>query len=336
MKRIGLGIIGLGYIGKVHLRHSLRLANVNLVAVSDISKRALKNARESGVKKTYTDYEQLLKDSEIDGVIIALPTHLHLQCAEKAAEEKKHIFLEKPIARNVKESQEIVSAAEKNSVKLMVGYPLRFNPTFRNIKDEIQSGTLGDVEIAHAVNISSGPFFHREQDYAPTPVPDWWFNKELTGGGVLIDLGSHMINLLRWYFGEIIDIKSHLGYRFNLDFEDSATCLAKFESGTLGIINVGWFSQASDVQVELFGTVQNTKTQHHAPNPLLTATQMLTMGRSKFFEPHLTELQHFVNCITQDLAPSSTGRDGLRDLEAISSAYKNQIQLAGKAQKDAF
>jgi len=57
---------------------------------------------------------------------------------------------------------------------------------------------------------------------------------------------------------------------------------------------------------------------------------MLTMGRSKFFEPHLTELQHFVNCITQDLAPSPTGRDGLRDLEAISSAYKNQIQLAEK------
>ncbi|MCJ7469500.1 Gfo/Idh/MocA family oxidoreductase [Candidatus Bathyarchaeota archaeon] len=330
MKKIGLGIIGLGYIGKVHLRHSLKLANANLVAVSDISKRALRNARESGVKKTYSDYEQLLKDPEIDAVIIALPTHLHLQCAKKAAEEKKHIFLEKPIARNVEEAEEIVSAAKRNSAKLMIGYPLRFNPTFRNVKDKIRSGTLGDVEIAHAVNIGSGPFFHREQDYAPTPVPEWWFNKELTGGGVLIDLGSHMVNLLRWYFGEITDIKSHLGYRFNFDFEDSATCLARFESGTLGVISLGWFSHVTSVQVELFGTVQHANTQHRAPNPLLTAFQMLTMGRSEFFASHLAELQHFVNCITQDSSLSSSGEDGLKDLEAISSAYRNQIQLAEK------
>ena len=327
MKKIGLGIVGLGYIGKVHLRHSLKLADANLVAVSDISKRALRNARQAGVKKTYSDYEQLLKDPEINAVVIALPTHLHLQCAKRAAEEKKHILLEKPIAINVKEAQEIISAAEKTSVKLMIGYPLRFNSTFRNIRDKIRGGALGDVEIAQAVNISSGPFFHREQDYAPTPVPEWWFNKELTGGGALMDLGSHMINLLRWYFGEIMNIKSFLGHRFNLDFEDSAICVAKFESGTLGIINVGWFSQATTVEVQLFGTVQNAKTEHKAPNPLLTAAQMLTTGSSKYFQPHLAELQHFVNCIIHDVKPLSTGMDGLKDLETITQAYENELNL---------
>jgi predicted dehydrogenase len=303
----------------------MKLANASLVAVSDISKKALKDARNAGVKKVFDNYEQLLKDSEIDAVIIALPTHLHLQCARKAAEERKHIFLEKPIARNVQEAQEIISAAESNSVKLMIGYPMRFNPAYSSLKEKIDSGTLGDVEIARATNISCGPFFHRMQDYAPTPVPEWWFNKQLTGGGALMDLGSHMINILRWYFGEITDAKSHLGYHFNLDFEDSAICLAKFKSGTIGIITVGWFSQVLNEQVELFGTVQHEKTRHSSGNPLLTAVQMITTGRSGFFASHLTELQYFVNCLTHDTSPSPSGQDGLKDLEAISLAYNNHI-----------
>jgi predicted dehydrogenase len=325
--KLGLGIIGLGYIGTVHMRHALKLKNASLVAVSDISKRALKNANSFGVKKTFNSYEQLLKDPEIDAVIIALPTHLHLQCARRAAEEEKHIFLEKPIARNVQEAREIVSVAGKNSVKLMIGYPLRFNSTFCDLKEKITSGMLGDVEIARATNISAGPFFHRMQDYAPTPVPEWWFNKELTGGGALVDLGCHMINLLRWYFGEIRDVKSYLSYRFNLDFEDSATCLAKFASGTLGIISVGWFSQVLNEQVELFGTVQYAKTQHRAPSRVVAGLQMLVTGRSTFFIPHLGELQYFVNCLERDLPPSPSGEDGLKDLEAIAQAYKNEISL---------
>jgi myo-inositol 2-dehydrogenase/D-chiro-inositol 1-dehydrogenase len=209
----------------------------------------------------------------------------------------------------------------------MIGYPARFNPAYRDLREKVNSGTLGDVEIARATNMSCGPFFHRMQDYAPTPVPDWWFNKELTGGGALMDLGCHMINLLRWYFGEITDTKSHLGYRFNLDFEDSATCLAKFKSGTLGIINVGWFYQVLNEQVELFGTVQHAKTQHRPPNLVLAATQMLTMGHEGFFASHLAELQYFVNCLTRDSSPSPSGQDGLKDLEAIYSAYNNQIRL---------
>jgi predicted dehydrogenase len=328
MKKLGLGIIGLGYIGRIHLKHSLKLANADLLAVSDISKKALKDARNAGAQKAFDNYEQLLKDPEVDAVIIALPTHLHSQCAIQAAEEGKHVFLEKPIARNPQEAREIILAAQRYSVKLMIGYPLRFNPAFRDLKQKIKSGTLGDVEIARATNVSCGPFFHRMQDYAPIPVPEWWFNKQLTGGGALVDLGSHMINILRWYFGEITDIKSHLGYRFNLDFEDSATCLAKFESRTLGVINVGWFSQVLEEQVQLFGTVQHATTQHRAPSPIRTAAQMLTLGRSGFFESHLAELQYFVNCLTRDLPPSPSGDDGLKDLEAISIAYKNQISLS--------
>ena len=325
MNKVRLGLIGLGYVGTIHLRNCLKLDNAKLVAVSDLSKKALRTAKETGVKKTFTDYEQLLKDPDIDAVIVALPTHLHLQCAKKAADAKKHIILEKPIARNVQEANEIVSAARRNSVRLMIGYPLRFNEEFRSLKREIMNGTLGDVEIAQAAYISSGPFFHRAEGYAPVPVPEWWFNKELTGGGALIDLGSHIINLLQWYFGEITSIKSCLGYRFNLDFEDSAICLAKFKSGTRAVMSVGWFLQGYQLKVELYGTVGQAIRQHKAGSRLRTAVQMLTRGYSEFHRPHFNELQYFVDCLAHDVSPSPSGEEGLRDLEVISMAYDNEM-----------
>lgn len=327
MKKVGLGIIGLGYIGKVHLRHSSKLANARLVAVADLSQKALNNAKKTGVKKTFTNYEDLLRDPDVDAVIIGLPTHLHLHCAKQASQAKKHVFLEKPIARNVAEAKEIINAAQKNSVKLMIGYPLRFSTKFCALKERIESGVLGDVEAAYATNISTGPFMHRAEGHTPIPVPEWWFKKELTGGGALIDLGSHMINLLRWYFGEITEIKSYCGHRFNMDFEDSAICLAKFESGTTAIINVGWFSQKYQVKVELLGTAENAIVNNAVPNRILHAIQMLAMGSSTFWQPHLAELNHFVNCIIKDVSPSPSGEDGLRDIEAIETAYKNPIRI---------
>jgi predicted dehydrogenase len=260
-------------------------------------------------------------------VIISLPTHLHAQCTKQSAEAEKHIFLEKPIATNVKEAKEIVLASRRNSVKLMIGYPYRFEKEFKDLNVQLKSGVLGDVEIARATYISSGPFFHRTQDYSPAPVPQWWFNKELTGGGVLIDLGSHMINLLRWYFGEITDIRSLLGYRFNLDLEDSAICLAKFDSGTTAVITVGWFSQENKLNVEFLGSVKHATGQKPLQNPILTAVQLLTTKTTKFFHAHRAGLQYFVTCVADDLPPSPSGDDGIRDLEAISAAYNNQIHV---------
>jgi predicted dehydrogenase len=327
VRKAKLGIIGLGYIGQIHLRHCFKIPNAEVLAVADISTKALNRAKKDGVKKTFNNYGDLLKDSEIEAVIIGLPTHLHLKCAEEAAEAGKAIFLEKPIARNVGEAKEIISAAQRNSVKLMMGYPMRFNEQFGSVKEKMEKGLLGEVENVHATFISSGPFFHRAEGHAPVPVPDWWFNKGLTGGGVLVDMGSHIINLMRWYFGEITDIRSHLGYRFNMDFEDSAMCLAKFESGTVALINVGWFSQEYSLRLDFFGSAKHIYTKHSPSNPLMTAVQMLATGKSKFYQAHLDELRYFIGCVINDLPPASSGKDGLKDLEAISLAYKNQISL---------
>jgi|WetSurMetagenome_2_1015567.scaffolds.fasta_scaffold10431_5 predicted dehydrogenase len=325
MENVKLGIIGLGYIGQIHLRHSQKLANAKVTAVADMSPKALEHAKSFGVKTTYTNYADLLKDPQVDAALISLPTHLHLKCAQQAAEAKKQIFLEKPIAVTVDEAKEIISAAQRYSVKLMVGYPLRFNRRFGALKMDLENGLLGDVENAHATYISSGPFFHRADGYSPVPVPEWWFNTKYTGGGVLTDLGCHIINLLRWYFGEVVDVKAQFGHRFNMDFEDSAMCLARFESGTLAAINVGWFSQQYALKLDFLGSVRHVSVEHNPPSQISTAMQMLTRGITEFFQPHLDELQYFVNCLIADENPSPTGLDGLRDLETIAKAYENKI-----------
>jgi UDP-N-acetylglucosamine 3-dehydrogenase len=327
LKNVKLGIVGLGAIGQLHLKHGLKLANAEVVAVADTAKPALERAKAFGVKTTYTNYADMLKDPQVDAVLISLPTHLHLKCASQAAEAKKDIFLEKPIAVTVEEAKEVISAAQRNSVKLMIGYPLRFNKNFIKVKQDMENGLIGDVENAHATYICSGPFFHRADGHSPMPVPDWWFNTQLTGGGVLVDLGCHIINLLRFLLGEVVDIKGQFGYRYRMDFEDSAMCLARFESGTLAAINVGWYSQEYILRIDLLGSVRNVSAEHMPPSTMSAAYQMLTKGISSFNQPHFDELQHFIDCLLKDEAPSSTGLDGLRDLEAISKAYKNRISL---------
>lgn len=321
MKVVNLGLIGLGQMGKIHLHNCLHLKNARLIAVSDVSEKSLLAAKKAGIKHVLKDYNNLLNNPNIDAVIISLPTFLHAEAAIKAAEHKKHILLEKPPARNITEAKRVLSAVKRNEVKLMIGYPLRFSTSFMNLKNELKLGTLGDVQIAIADHISTGPFFPRGEKLKPKPVPPWWFDKQFTGGGALLDLGCYMINLLRWYFGEVTSIQSRLGHRFNMDFEDHATCLLKFKNGTIGILNVGWFARYRRVQVDLYGTVRHSS----ATSQLSLLDYIKKIFRGNASTTFYKELEYFVNCISSDITPSPSGEEGLEDLRLISLAYQHAL-----------
>lgn len=328
MDKINLGLIGLGYIGGVHSYNCLRLEDARLVGVADLSRGALSKAKKQGVPNTYNDYQELLKNPEIDAVIIALPTHLHAKCATAAAEAHKHILLEKPIARSTPEGKEILAAARSNNVKIMIGHPLRFSSPYANLKKRIDNGELGEIQTAYAVNINNGPFIHRAETGAPMPVPDWLWKKDLAGGGALIDLGSHMINLVQWYFGEVTDAKSYLGYRFNLEQEDHAICLLKFREGQVVTVNVGWYSGQTQMRLDVHGTGGHAAAVNVPPSKIKTITQLMLRKTPPFYIPLLKELQHFVESIRKDQQPEPSGEDGLRDLQVIETAYNNSIKMA--------
>jgi predicted dehydrogenase len=327
LKKVNMGLIGLGGMGRIHFYNSLRLKNVNVIAVADKSSVARQNAKAHGIPRIYDDYKKLLETPAIDCVIIALPTFLHSECAVMAAECGKHILLEKPLARNVHEGRRITSKVQKAGVKAMVGYPLRFSE-FAKIKDEIDLGHLGDVVTAHAVDVWRGPFSGADSDgHVGGTVPDWWLNPELSGGGALIDLGPHMINLLLHYFGdEIESVRSQLGYRFNMPFEDHAVCFLKFKQGPLATVNVGWYCQERTIKMEILGTMKTLSMALATPKTSSRILHMLKIRQLPESSAFHKELLHFVNCVITERDPSPSAAEALKDLETIMAAYENQIE----------
>ncbi len=329
MKTINLGLIGLGVEGKSLLSSSLKLKEFKIEAVADLSPKARNTAKKYGVKDVYEKYEDLLKDANIDGVIISLPNFLHQEAAVKSAEAGKHILLEKPLARNVEEGEKILSAVQKNSVKLMVGFNMRFDPLVIRLHDQIVNGYFGEVQIAEATNISGGPFSPRSDSIGPVKVPSWWLDKELTGGGALLDLGSHLVDILIWFFGEVESASSVLKYLFRTDLEDVATCTLKFKNGAIGTVKAGWFSKSFISSLQVCGTAKNTSVQL-APvstSSIIRAGIARKFGLAKETSRYL-ELQHFVNCIQKDEQPQPSGEEGLLGLQAISLAYRNAQVMA--------
>lgn len=325
MDKANLGIIGLGQMGKIHLNTCLDLENVNVVGVADISKKELLKAQNAGVEHVYEDYVNLLKNPNLDAVIISLPTFLHEQAAVDAAEHGKHIMLEKPLAMNVSAAEHILSATKSNDVKLMTGYPLLFSDPFINLRHEIEKGTFGDVQVAIANHISTGPFLgYATENAVPKPVPSWWFDKSLTGGGALIDLGCHLLTLLRLCFGKVERIHSFLGHRFNMDFEDSATCVLRFQKGTIVTLNVGWFSLYHKVEVEVFGTTSTASVSTKSSGWRDYVKGMFVAKRSPTF---FNEVKYFADCLISDTQPVPSGEDGLEDLKIIEEAYRNTVNV---------
>jgi predicted dehydrogenase len=291
----------------------------------------LSYAKRKGVKNVYASYEDLLKSEQLDAVVISLPNFLHLESVIKAAEAGKDILLEKPLARNVEEGKQILSAVRKNGVQLMMGNVMRFIPSLRKLHDEIVDGLFGSVQIAEATNVSGGPFASRGDSAGPIQVPSWWFNKELTGGGVLLDLGSHMIDLLVWYFGEVVYVASHLEQMLKTDLEDTAICVLKFKDGPVATVKVGWFSKDTLESLQVCGTAKNMLVRIFPQSTVKTAWRSIT---TKFglhnTDPRYLELEHFVSCLQKDELPQPSGEEGLRCLQVISSAYENVLNKPKK------
>jgi predicted dehydrogenase len=331
LNQVNVGLIGLGYKGKGHLRNLLRLKEAKVLGVADISKKNLKFAKKLGIKNVFVDYKELIKDEQLDAVIISLPNFLHLEGAINAAEAGKHILLEKPLARNVEEGKKIVSVLRKNDVSFMMGYDLRFHPILREVREKVADGFFGEVQIAEATNISGGPFASRSDSVGPVPVPTWWFDKELAGGGVLLDLGSHMIDLLSWYFGEVDTVKSYLGYMFNMELEDVATCVLKFKKGPIATVKVGWFSKGFLQSIQVCGTAKNLSARIYPLSPLEIVWMDLKrkLGRN-IVDPNYLELEYFVDCLQKNEQPYPSGEESLRCMEVISRAYDNASRVSCK------
>ncbi len=336
MKKIKLGIIGLGGMGLLHLRNCQLLNDVD-IAVSDNIKSAIENAKELGVKEHYDNYHDLIKKGNLDAVIISLPNYLHKECIFSCAEEKLDVFIEKPLARNSYECQEIIDCIEKNNVKLMVGFFYRFFEEMIELKSLINEGALGDIDYITCAWSNSGPYSPR---WPQKPVPEWWFSLEKVGGGALLDQGCHMIDLIRWLLDDEAEVTNiELDHKFNLPLEDKAIMSLKFRKGTRANIMVGWFSKQNSQRIGIYGTMSskeymllNNKFEGANIGKIISVITKNIIDKllGKQITPYalstditlFNEIKYFVDCMREEKTPSITAKDGLECAKLIDSAYQ--------------
>jgi len=325
-------------MGQLHLKNCLLIKNVD-IAVSDISKLALAKAKKQGVKEVYVDYRELLEKGKVDAVLITLPNHLHKESAILSAERGIDIFIEKPLARSAEECKEIIHVAKKNHVKLMVGYYQRFLDRNQVLKSIINDGTLGDVTLIVYQFFGGGPFSHR---FPPSHVPEWWFSDKMVGGGVLLDTGCHMIDLVRWLLDDDFSVQSvSLSYEFRLPIEDTAIItLQSIHKGALASLSASWLGtqhQRSFQRIDVHGYARSISSDELAfDNKLrrilsevlknaikrLVGREIEPYSLSESARAYYRELRHFIECVCEDKTPLITGEDGLECAKIIDEAYK--------------
>lgn len=202
---IKVGIIGASFAKAAYLPAFATVDDVEVVAIASARLESAQDAATAfGIERVYDNWELMLDENDIDLVGIATPTIYHAPMALKALEVGAHVICEKPMAMNSDEASEMLEKAEALQRVHIIGHELRFNPTRRKLKEVIEQGIIGEVRHANIVNISPS-----WGDPASRSKGDWWSLEEM-GGGRLGANGSHQIDLIRYWLGEIGAVSGHI------------------------------------------------------------------------------------------------------------------------------
>jgi len=189
---IKIGIIGGGFMGKMHANCYRSLQNVRVVGVCDVQQdRAMEIANLTGAR-IFTNVDELINNKEIDAISIFLPTHLHKELVIKTAQAKKHMFCEKPLALTVQDAEEMIKETRKEKVKLMIGMVLRFWPEYIEFKRIVDSKIYGKLTTLTCTRLSSRPVFGWDK---------WYFDPKQSGGAAL-DLHIHDTDYIYYLLGK--------------------------------------------------------------------------------------------------------------------------------------
>jgi len=279
--------------------------------------------------KIYTDYKAMIKQEKLDAVIINSPTFLHEEMALYAANAGLHIMIEKPIALTLASARRIIKSAEKNKVILMVEQSQRFDPVHQKAKALLDKGILGDITEVHGRIGHAGPQYWAKSS-------SWFYNKKLSGGGALMDLGIHIIDLLRWFSGkEVKEVSANLAtLRKKLPVENNANVLLKFADNTLGSFVASWTSQPYTINTHLVGSRGRLYTFFDQPRRsiIFKEANLIMMDPNDERKEHVYRAKgsgsweaathHFVNCVRLKKKPIVDGIEGAKSLAVILAAYE--------------
>jgi len=349
-KKIKAGVIGLG-VGEVHAKGYLACPEAELVAVCDANPERLKASGDRlglSPKQCFTDVKQFLAVRDLEAVSVTVPNHLHAPLAIAAFQAGKHVLCEKPLARTAAEAQSIVQAAKEAGRTLMVGFNYRFREDARWVKSLETEGKLGRVYFAKA-----GWMRNRGIPGLGT----WFTQKSQSGGGPLIDLGVHVLDLTLWLMGypKVVSVsgatfaefgprglkgwdgwRNASGTAFDFDVEDLAAGFVRFENGAVLLLETNWASHTKagrdDYFVTLYGTEGGTElyVPNYADHDTVTYFTELN-GAAVDVRPaiktrssgHGLGVNHFVQCVLEGREPEASGEQGVALLRLIDALYES-------------
>lgn len=327
---INYAIIGCGHIAKKHAEAISKAPDSKLIAVCDTVPARMEFYKENYNVDTYTDLDDMLKDDTINVIAICTPSGLHAPLAIKAANAKKHIVVEKPIALTLEDADTIINVCKVNDVKLAVVHPNRFRPVMMEFKKIVEESKLGKISHSNAT-----VRWNRNQEYYDQAP--WRGTKEFDGG-VLMNQAIHNLDLLIWFMGEVDEVYSMDATRLrNIESEDLSTGVIRFKSGALGVVEAATTIYPKNLEetISIFGekgTVKiggTTAIQFEHLEVESLSEEEITDIKNKiqadpFGKPgHQWIIEDMTNAIKENRDPIVNGQDGRNALQLVLSFYES-------------
>ncbi|MCM3175585.1 MULTISPECIES: Gfo/Idh/MocA family protein [Paenibacillus] len=331
MSKIKVAVFGCGAIAeRRHIPEYADNEHVELVAFADpIVERAEKMAETYG-GKAYSSYEELLANETVDAVSVCTPNYLHAPMAIAAANAGKHVLVEKPMAVSTEEGEQMIEAAKKNNVFLMVGHNQRLMPPHVKAKEILDSGRLGKVLNFRTSFGHPGP-----EAWSVDGAESWFFRKEEAIMGAMGDLGVHKSDFIRYLLSdEVSEVAGFIStlHKEGTKVDDNATCLLRMKSGAIGTLVASWTQyRAGDNSTVLWcengvmkiGTVDGDEVIVELTNGTVETYKVGAMATNEKQVPSGV-IDAFVESIVTNTPPSISGEEGLRSLQVILAAFESE------------
>ncbi len=309
---LNVGIIGSGgIVKKAHLPAFSKDPRVQVKAIAARNLKRLKTlSRTYDIPACYSNWKTMLKKERLDAVTIALPNSLHGRTTILALKEGMHVFVEKPLAVNEKEVENIVKTSEETEKFVMVHQTLRFNSVVNALKRIIQEGTIGNIT---KIYITHGH---------PGPKSKWYYNIKLSGGGVLLDLGIHAIDTIRYLFPDekIEEISTYLSAPEPF-IEHIAKLFLKTRNGLEGRIKLSWAENIAVGTIDLVGRKGKIFSSFW-PDQDLFINGILTSYDFSKVEYESEPFKHFIDSIESGKEPMCSCHDNALSMALIFKAYE--------------
>jgi len=323
---IRIAVVGPGLVAqRFHLPAYVASDEVEVAAlVSDRVEAARAVAARFGNPPVLASIEEVLADPAIDAVDICTPNALHAPMAIAAARAGKHVLVEKPMATRLEDADAMIAAARSAGVVLMVAHNLRYAPIFETMERIVREGTLGRLLAVRGVMMHAGP------DEAWGSDSAWFWQAAQAGGGALLDLGIHMIDLVRWLVGRpVVAVAAMMARTLKpTPFDDNALALLRFEGDVLASVQASWTARPrGDRQLVVQGEHGQLVMDAGAPQPLTLHLRAENGTRTVVPEVPAQSLRgnpyvHFARAIKTGEPPLTTGEEGRASLAVTLAAYE--------------